>query len=48
VLLVPGVCFGHPDRVRLGFGGPTQDLQDGLAAVARAVGEMSRPALDVR
>jgi capreomycidine synthase len=48
VLLVPGVCFGHPDRVRLGFGGPTQDLQDGLAAVAKAVAELSRPALDVR
>lgn len=30
VLLVPGSCFGHPSYVRLGFGGPTADLQAGL------------------
>jgi capreomycidine synthase len=30
VLLVPGECFGYPDRVRLGFGGPTDRLQAGL------------------
>lgn len=30
VLLVPGSCFAHPDRVRLGFGGATADLETGL------------------
>jgi capreomycidine synthase len=36
VLLVPGLCFGHHDRVRLGFGGPTDDLQAGLEAITTA------------
>ena len=43
VLLVPGLCFGHPDRVRLGFGGPTDDLQAGLEAVATAACELLAP-----
>ena len=34
VLVVPGRCFGHPDRVRIGFGGPGEELADGLSAVA--------------
>lgn len=40
VLMVPGVCFGHPDRVRLGFGGPTGELKAGLDAVAAVVAEL--------
>src|SRR5204862_2036081 len=36
VLVVPGDCFGHPDRVRIGFGGPPGELRTGLAAVLRA------------
>lgn len=36
VLVVPGDCFGHPDRVRIGFGGPTSDLVAGLIEVAAA------------
>jgi capreomycidine synthase len=34
VLLVPGNCFGHPDRVRLGFGGATETLRAGLDVLA--------------
>jgi capreomycidine synthase len=34
VLLVPGSCFGMPQHVRLGFGGPSADLADGLDRVA--------------
>lgn len=30
VLLVPGSCFGHPQHVRLGFGGAAADLKEGL------------------
>ena len=30
VLLVPGSCFGRPAHVRLGFGGPSRQLQRGL------------------
>ncbi|MEZ0070330.1 capreomycidine synthase [Streptacidiphilus sp. MAP12-20] len=43
VLLVPGLCFGHPDRVRLGFGGGTDELQAGLEAVAIAASELASP-----
>lgn len=35
VLMVPGSCFGHPAHVRLGFGGATEKLEEGLARVAR-------------
>jgi capreomycidine synthase len=45
VLLVPGRCFNEPQHVRLGFGGPTADLQESLQRLssqlqthARAVG----------
>jgi capreomycidine synthase len=34
VLLVPGNCFGFPRHVRLGFGGATRDLQEGLRRVS--------------
>jgi capreomycidine synthase len=33
VLLVPGNCFGHEDRFRLGFGCPTPSLRHGLGAL---------------
>jgi capreomycidine synthase len=33
VLAVPGNCFGHEDRFRLGFGCPAQSLRHGLAAL---------------
>lgn len=38
VLLVPGVAFGRPDRVRLGFGGPSDDFARALDLVARELG----------
>jgi capreomycidine synthase len=34
VLLLPGSCFGMPSHVRLGFGGPTDALREGLSALA--------------
>ncbi|MEU2388986.1 capreomycidine synthase [Streptomyces sp. NPDC012461] len=37
VLLVPGECFGHPDHVRLGFGGPGDDFTEGLSRLDRAL-----------
>lgn len=36
VLVVPGSCFDHPDRMRIGIGGPEDELAVGLAAVAGA------------
>jgi aspartate/methionine/tyrosine aminotransferase len=39
VLLVPGVCFGDPERVRLGFGGPSEGFARGLDVLARALRE---------
>jgi capreomycidine synthase len=37
VLMVPGSCFGHPDRARLGFGGATGDFRTGLDRLGRAL-----------
>lgn len=37
VLLVPGSCFGHPDRIRLGFGGMSTDFDFGLAKLEAAL-----------
>ncbi|HSF40405.1 MAG TPA: capreomycidine synthase [Thermoanaerobaculia bacterium] len=37
VLLVPGECFGSPQNVRLGFGGSTGDLEEGLRRLSRAL-----------
>jgi aspartate/methionine/tyrosine aminotransferase len=34
VLLVPGSCFNNPGHARFGFGGPTADLEEGLARVS--------------
>jgi aspartate/methionine/tyrosine aminotransferase len=31
VLLVPGTCFNYPEHVRLGFGGATSALEEGLS-----------------
>jgi capreomycidine synthase len=39
VLVVPGTCWGRHDRVRLGFGGPTDDLRSGLRRLARSLAE---------
>jgi capreomycidine synthase len=37
VLLVPGTAFGRPGHVRLGFGGPEDELQEGLDRLATAL-----------
>jgi capreomycidine synthase len=37
VLLVPGSCFGHPSRVRLGFGDSPRSFEAGLEILARAI-----------
>ena len=42
VLLVPGECFGYPDRVRLGFGGDREDFAEGLSRLDRALGKEYR------
>jgi capreomycidine synthase len=34
VLLVPGRCFNYPSHVRLGFGGATAELREGLARLS--------------
>ena len=37
VLLVPGTCFGHPQHVRLGFGGNPDLLEAGLARFSQCL-----------
>lgn len=39
VLLVPGSCFGCPPHVRLGFGGDSASLVEGLSRLARRLAE---------
>lgn len=37
VVLAPGDVFGHPNRFRLGFGLPTDELEEGLERVSRHI-----------
>jgi capreomycidine synthase len=37
VLLVPGICFGCPRHVRLGFGGSALNLEEGLLRLSRVL-----------
>ena len=37
VLLVPGTCFGFPQHVRLGFGGSTRSVEEGLQRLSGAL-----------
>ncbi|MDZ7701249.1 MAG: aminotransferase class I/II-fold pyridoxal phosphate-dependent enzyme [Halobacteriales archaeon] len=37
VVLAPGDLFGHPDRFRIGFGLPTDELEAGLERVGRVI-----------
>jgi capreomycidine synthase len=46
VLLVPGSCFNRPDHVRLGFGGPTQELEDGLSRLSTLLSNHSGASAD--
>jgi len=43
-LLVPGVCFNRPEHVRLGFGGPTPELVEGLARLSSLLREAAAEA----
>ncbi|MEV6412982.1 capreomycidine synthase [Kribbella sp. NPDC051718] len=42
VLTVPGDCFDHPDRIRLGFGAPGPDVAAGLDVLARVIRQQDR------
>jgi capreomycidine synthase len=42
VLLVPGSCFGYPNRVRLGFGDSSQTLDEGLQIMTGLLETRSR------
>ncbi|MFC6770646.1 aminotransferase class I/II-fold pyridoxal phosphate-dependent enzyme, partial [Halorubrum pallidum] len=37
VVLAPGELFGFPDRFRIGFGLPTETLEEGLDRVDRVI-----------
>lgn len=37
VLVIPGACFGYPRYIRLGFGGPTDNLVSGLDRLTAAL-----------
>jgi aspartate/methionine/tyrosine aminotransferase len=37
VVLAPGEFFGHPDRFRIGFGLPTEELEAGLDRIERVL-----------
>ncbi|WP_306053017.1 aminotransferase class I/II-fold pyridoxal phosphate-dependent enzyme [Natronococcus wangiae] len=37
VVLAPGEFFGHPDRFRIGFGLPTDELEEGLRRIERVL-----------
>ncbi|ELZ41626.1 aminotransferase class I/II-fold pyridoxal phosphate-dependent enzyme [Halorubrum tebenquichense] len=37
VVLAPGHLFGFPDRFRIGFGLPTEELEEGLDRVSRVI-----------
>lgn len=40
VLLVPGTCFDNPHRVRIGFGGPTAEFEEGLSRLAGSLNSL--------
>lgn len=40
VLLVPGGCFGHPSHVRLGFGGRTAKVEEGLRRLSACLEDL--------
>lgn len=39
VLVIPGSCFDAPGHIRLGFGGPTRQLTEGLERLGRALAD---------
>jgi capreomycidine synthase len=45
VMLVPGNCFGNPEHVRLGFGGSTMHLEEGLRRLSGCLEEFTTGSL---
>lgn len=45
VLTVPGRRFGHPNRLRIGFGGPTDEFEAGLSTLAQTARRWARSVL---
>ncbi|GIE36591.1 aminotransferase [Actinoplanes italicus] len=41
VLVIPGSCFGAPEHIRVGFGGPTEALAEGLDRLSAALSDSS-------
>jgi len=41
VLTIPGDCFGHAGRIRLGFGGPANELDSALDVLAEVIKQRS-------
>jgi capreomycidine synthase len=46
VLLVPGSCFKHPQHARLGFGGQTRAVQQGLEQVSNLLKSHCAPSIE--
>jgi capreomycidine synthase len=42
VLVIPGSCFGHPQHVRVGFGGRAEQLTEGLDRLADTLSQARR------
>lgn len=42
VMVVPGSCFGYPTHMRLGFGGPTSELEEGLLRLSNMLKKTSQ------
>jgi capreomycidine synthase len=40
VLVIPGSCFGAPEHIRLGYGGPTRQLIEGLERLSEALSDL--------
>lgn len=45
ILTVPGRSFGYPNRLRIGFGGPTDEFAAGLTVVAETARRWTRTVL---
>ena len=45
VVLAPGTLFGHPDRFRVGFGLPADELEEALTRVRRVIEEHANDAV---
>jgi capreomycidine synthase len=48
VLLVPGGCFGNPSHVRLGFGGRTSKVEEGLRRLSACLEDFGEQSTTIR